>query len=176
MEHEVTLLGPDDPLPEVDRDLTVSEVLVISVDAGEFSHTTAALATPYTKVYPSIGRSIAAHGATRFVARLGDRVAGVMQLSAHWTGFAQVDDIGINHFARQRGIATALLSVAKARAVAQRLIGLRVETQNTNVPACKLYHAAGFRLAGADAMLYRGTAAVAHEIALFWYWLPHASL
>ncbi|MFO1396516.1 MAG: GNAT family N-acetyltransferase [Burkholderiales bacterium] len=173
MEHKVTLVFPDDPLPEVDRDLTVGEVLVVSAHAGEFNFTTTTLATPYTKVYPSIGRPISATEPARFVARLGDRIAGAMQLSAHWTGFAQVDDIAVNRSARRKGVAANLLSVAKAWAIAQRLVGVRVETQNTNVPACKLYHASGFSLAGADAMLYRGTAAIADEIALFWYWLPH---
>jgi ribosomal protein S18 acetylase RimI-like enzyme len=163
-------------MPEVERDLVVGEVLVVTVEAGKFRLATKTLASPYTKTYPPPNQSSGGDASRVFVAYLDGREAGVLQVSAHWTGFAQVDDLAVNHFARHKGAATALLSAAKTWATAQRLIGLRVETQNTNVPACRLYQACGFRLAGVDFMLYVGAADVAHEVALFWYWQPHTAV
>jgi len=48
--------------------------------------------------------------------------------------------------------------------------GVRLETQSTNVPACRLYQRHGFVLGGADRLVYRADPALAHEVALYWYW------
>lgn len=157
-------------MPEIDRDFVVSEALAVTMQGGSFGFTVTPLASPYTKSYQAAPSSAPGNSPTVFAAYLSGQPAGVLQLSVHWTGFALVEELAINHFARRQGAASALLSAAKAWAVAHGLLGLRVETQNTNVPACKLYQACGFLLAGVDAMLYKGATHAAHEVALFWYW------
>ena len=67
-------------------------------------------------------------------------------------------------------MATALLDFAKAWARQSGLAGVRLETQSTNVPACRLYQRHGFVLGGADRLVYRADPALAHEVALYWYW------
>jgi len=49
------------------------------------------------------------------------------------------------------------------------LAWIRAETQNNNLPACKLYESCGFHLGGFDRDLYRGLDGGTSEVALFWY-------
>jgi streptothricin acetyltransferase len=51
-----------------------------------------------------------------------------------------------------------------------------LETQNINVPACRLYASCRFVLCGFDACLYHGVMPGTREIALYWYLLFSASL
>ena len=48
--------------------------------------------------------------------------------------------------------------------------GLKLETQNVNVPACLFYRNYGFTLGGYDRYLYNALAEK-DEIALFWYYM-----
>lgn len=108
-----------------------------------------------------------------FIARLGDRAAGAIALSAAWNGYARIDNILVDAGLRRSGVATALLHHATDWCRARRLPGLMLETQSNNVAACKLYERFGFRLGGFDLHLYGALAAPA-EIALFWYWHAEA--
>ena len=47
--------------------------------------------------------------------------------------------------------------------------GFMLETQDVNVPACRLYEKAGFILGGVDKKLYGATKKYSHETALYWY-------
>ena len=58
---------------------------------------------------------------------------------------------------------------AVAWAIERGLPGIRLETQDNNVPACRFYEAYGFHLGGFDCDLYRGLDGETKEIALFWY-------
>jgi RimJ/RimL family protein N-acetyltransferase len=44
-----------------------------------------------------------------------------------------------------------------------------LETQDNNVPACRLYARCGFQLRGFDTHLYKGDDPSTDEIALYWY-------
>jgi len=44
-----------------------------------------------------------------------------------------------------------------------------LETQDTNAPDCRFYHAYGFRIGGYDRYLYAGTPYAA-DTAVFWYY------
>ena len=48
---------------------------------------------------------------------------------------------------------------------------LKIETQNNNVAACRLYESCGFQLGGFDRYLYQATMPGTGEIALYWYLL-----
>lgn len=160
------------PLPPIDRDFAVAEVVDVEFSSGRFHCRYRRLASPYAKSYPE--PAVPPEGAALLIARIGGGLAGSLLLSPSWTGFADIADIAVNRSARHQGVARALIDEAKRWAVGRRLLGLRAETQNTNAPACRLYSACGFQLGGIDAMLYLGSPPVAGEQALFWYWRPQA--
>ena len=48
--------------------------------------------------------------------------------------------------------------------------GLMLETQDLNLAACRFYVKTGFRIGGADTLLYEGLGTeLAEERAIFWY-------
>jgi len=62
------------------------------------------------------------------------------------SGCALLWDIRVAPEARRQSIGTALLEAVERRAGERGARSLRVETQDVNVPACRFYHAHGFRL------------------------------
>jgi streptothricin acetyltransferase len=101
----------------------------------------------------------------------GTGVLGYVLVSRDWTGFALIDDLAVDRASRGLGIGRALLFGARDWARAAGLAGLRLETQSTNLPACRFYARQGLRLGGADRLLYAALPGLAHETALFWYQL-----
>jgi GNAT superfamily N-acetyltransferase len=170
MPIEVASLQNGHLAPLIDRDFTVDRVLEVHFTAGTFTFSVKSLPAPYSKTYPPFSEASSAGSLSTLVAKLEDRVAGIVQLSGHWSGFGQVEDLVVSRLARRKGVATALLESAKQWSLSQRLIGLRVESQDTNVPACLLYAHSGFQLSGVDTALYEGSVEFAQETALFWYW------
>jgi len=74
-------------------------------------------------------------------------------------------DIRVAPYARRQGIGTALLEAVERHAAERGAHSLRVETQDVNVPACRFYHAHGFRLERAIPGAY---AALHNEVQLLW--------
>ena len=103
------------------------------------------------------------------MAFLDGSLAGRIVLSEGWNRYAWVEDIAVDAGHRRAGVGRALMDRAIAWAVERGLPGIRLETQNNNVPACKFYESCGFRLGGFDRDLYRGLDEATTEIALFWY-------
>ena len=126
---------------------------------------------PYVKRYEK--GDLTAHpdaaGTWVFVAFLDGSLAGRIVLSEGWNRYAWVEDIAVDAGHRRAGVGRALMDRAIAWAVERGLPGIRLETQNNNVPACKFYESCGFRLGGFDRDLYRGLDEATTEIALFWY-------
>ena len=100
---------------------------------------------------------------------LGERAVGHVVVSRHWNNLAYVDELAVDALARGQGVAKALLDVVRFWAVKQGLPGIMLETQNNNLPACRLYERCGFRLGGIDYLRYQAIDAASHETALFWY-------
>lgn len=107
--------------------------------------------------------------AAAFVARLDGQVIGRVLLSRTWNSYAAIDDISVSSRARRCGAGSALLRQALDWARGRGLAGAMLETQDSNVAACRLYHRHGFVLGGFDRFLYANEPDVAHETALFWY-------
>jgi ribosomal protein S18 acetylase RimI-like enzyme len=75
-------------------------------------------------------------------------------------------DIRVAPAARNRGVGTLLLSAAESWARDHGARVLKVETQNTNVPACRFYASHGFILR----TIHRGAyAELPREAQLLWY-------
>lgn len=75
-------------------------------------------------------------------------------------------DIRVAPAARNHGIGTALLAAAEAWARTRGSRMLKVETQNTNVPACRFYASRGFKLESVNRGAYPD---LPDEIQLCWY-------
>jgi ribosomal protein S18 acetylase RimI-like enzyme len=69
-------------------------------------------------------------------------------------------------YRRGRGVGTALFQAAAGWARARGAIGMRIETQTINVPACRFYAAQGCTLSAVDADAYPE---LPDEIQLIWY-------
>ncbi|WP_275553567.1 GNAT family N-acetyltransferase [Mixta sp. Marseille-Q2659] len=104
-----------------------------------------------------------------FAARVNEQPAGYLAVSRNWNGLALVEDIAVDSAFRRSGCGCALLQRAIDWAREQQLVGVTLETQNTNVAACLLYEKMGFELGGIDRHLYRALHAHPAETALFWY-------
>lgn len=100
---------------------------------------------------------------------------GRIVLRRNWNRNAFVEDIAVRRAARGRGVGSALLARAGDWAREQGLHGLMLETQDTNLLACRFYQKNGFQLGGVDGCLYRNfEEPYRSETALFWY-LPFRS-
>ena len=77
-------------------------------------------------------------------------------------------DIRVDPAARGRGVGAALLQHAAGWARDRGARQLKIETQNTNVRACRFYAAQGCRLRAIDTEAYSREPAVAHEAMLIW--------
>jgi GNAT superfamily N-acetyltransferase len=93
----------------------------------------------------------------------GERVGGVI-VAAHTAGvemlegrsdLAVVWDLRVAPAHRRHSIAASLLAAAQTWASTASCIELKVETQNTNPAACKLYLSNGFILSAAQHHAYR---------------------
>jgi len=132
--------------------------------------------TPYQKHYgidPGEFRAYLQPGASGaiFVAWLDEQPVGHVVVSAHWNNYAHVDELAVDASARRRGVARALLDVARFWALKRNLPGIMLETQNNNRGACLLYEDYGFQLGGIDNLRYRAIDATSRETAIFWYLL-----
>jgi GNAT superfamily N-acetyltransferase len=156
-----------DGLPALERRFRVERRLRLTMRDVALAYE-ATPVEPFDKRYPepSLG------GCTTFAATIEGQVAGRIDLSRHWTGFASIEDLVVAPADRGKGVGYALVRRAQQWAVAAGLVGLRTETQDVSVTACSLYARCDFRLSGFDADLYGATADSAGEIALFWYWRP----
>ena len=152
--------------------LPVESELVLNLSGGKLEYEVVAVA-PYEKVYPrSEPECESTTPGVSFFAYSGSEVVGQIALCRNWNDFAYVNHLVVESAFRRSGIGCALVLHAIEWSQAERLAGVMLETQNTNVAACKLYERCGFRLRGFDQDLYRGREPDTREIALFWYWHP----
>ncbi|QWP76364.1 GNAT family N-acetyltransferase [Lysobacter sp. K5869] len=121
--------------------------------------------------YLQRARGNTAPDAAAFVARIDGRVVGRLLMSRTWNGFAYIEDIAIDRDVRRRGAGSALMRQALAWAREHGYPGIMLETQDTNVLACRLYLRHGFVLGGCDRFHYANEEEpeLAQETALFWY-------
>lgn len=139
---------------------------------------TAAYPKRYTRDDESEAEQSASAGADSlpesdaYVAHWQGELAGLIELSVAWNGYARVDNLVVDTPFRRRGIARALLEQAFHWCRERGAPGVMLETQNNNVAACRLYARNGFQLGGFDREFYRGLDPHTREIALFWYWRP----
>ncbi len=106
-------------------------------------------------------------GQTVGATTVASRTPSVYMLD-HRDDLAVLWDLRVHPEHRGRGVGRALFTHAVTWSRAQRLKQLKIETHNTNVPACRFYAAMGCHLGAINRHFYREPQ-YAHEVALFWY-------
>jgi ribosomal protein S18 acetylase RimI-like enzyme len=108
-------------------------------------------------------------------ARSGDRRVGGAVIIAHSPDVEMLEgrddlallwDIRVAPPARRRRVGTALLAAGELLARTRGARVLKVETQNTNVPACRFYASHGFALGAVHRGVYPE---LPREIQFLWY-------
>ena len=79
-------------------------------------------------------------------------------------------DLRVQPDLRGNGIGTKLFIHAAEWARQRKCKYLKIETQNTNVPACRFYARLGARLGGVDRHGYAGCPSIENEVMLLWYY------
>lgn len=102
-------------------------------------------------------------------AEVAGRPIGYITASKCWTGFAIIDDLEVDAMHRGIGVGWKLMDAAVEWSGSIGVPGIRLETQSTNVTACRFYERYGFVLGGHDRYLYQALHPGTREVALYWY-------
>ena len=94
---------------------------------------------------------------------------GQIRLRKNWNKYAYIEDIAVAKNHRKDGIGAKLISKAIDWAKSKNLCGLMLETQDTNLLACRFYNKLGFQIGAVDTMLYANIDNISGERAVFWY-------
>jgi GNAT superfamily N-acetyltransferase len=161
----------------------IFDVAVRDGGLGGFALAERRLAAPYVKDYDAVESEHPAQWARRFdvsnwgllaAHSAGGRVGGAVvafdtpgvnmlegrkDLSVLW-------DIRVAPEARGRGVGAALFRAAERWAAARGCRQLKIETQNTNAPACRFYARQGCELGVINRFAYPE---LPHEVQLLWY-------
>lgn len=145
----------------------VEEKAKIRYVGGQWSWKTEKYPVPWRKTYPLESASDEMER-TVYLCRDGIHPAGQITLCMWWNHFACVDRLDVAEKYRRKGVATLLLQKAREWAREQGARGLFLETQDTNVPAMRLYEKNGMKICGIDTMMYY-TSPHRGETAIFYY-------
>ena len=163
-------------IQDVNKTDTTHEInsrIVPSIENGVFSYTIEEIYPSYQKTYEEddIDYSVYINNTdkTIFLAYVDGIPVGQIVLRRNWNSFAYIEDIRVGNDFRRRGTGIRLIHKAEEWARNGGMPGIMLETQDVNVPACKLYEKTGFTLGGVDKKLYGVIEKYSHETALFWY-------
>ena len=162
---------------------SVFDCAVVEEGLGGIVLSERVLATPYVKDYDAIEGEGPTRWARRFdlsrwrvfLARADDELLGgavvafdtpAVEMLEGRDDLAVLWDIRVGTPHRGRGIGTALFDSASRWALGRGARVLKIETQNTNVPACRFYAARGCVLGSIDRFAYPS---LPHEAQLLWY-------
>jgi streptothricin acetyltransferase len=159
-------------LDQLDSKSTVTSKLVLHLEDESLTYSIVSV-PPYEKEIQTssvdANSFIESEKKIIFFARVDGKFAGLIKLVSWWNEFAYVDELVVNPEFRRLGVGRALMDRAIEWSRARGFPGIMLETQNDNVPACKLYESCAFILSGFDQNLYRATVPDRNPIALYWY-------
>lgn len=141
---------------------------------GQWSWEEELFSQPYIKAYENDSEEFFSEHMDRqdkavYLAYAAEECVGRLVLRQDWNGYAFLEDICVAQSARGQGVGTALIQKAREWAESRKLSGLALETQDTNLLACRFYRSKDFQIGGVNTLFYRNF----HnpEIAVFWYLL-----
>ena len=94
-----------------------------------------------------------------------ERIGGAVVIPDASTATAVLWDIRVHPAFRTRGVGRALLAFAESAARAHGQCRMQIETQDINLPACRLYAAAGYVLTAINPLAYPD---LPDEVQLIW--------
>ncbi len=89
-----------------------------------------------------------------FLAMLNDECVGSIRVCKRWNGNAFIDDLAIDRAHRGHGVGSMLMDAAVQWGKEKGLDGVSLETQDSNLLACRFYLKYGFKLGGIDSKVY----------------------
>jgi streptothricin acetyltransferase len=156
---------------QFNRNSIVNSKLVLQVENNQLSYSIV-LVEPYEKILSvdteDYNTFIDNPQKVIFFADISGTPVGQIKMIPWWNKFAYVEELVVDTGFRGKGVGRALMMRAIEWAKEQHFPGITLETQDNNVPACKLYETCSFVLAGFDLCAYKNFAN-ASEIALYWY-------
>jgi streptothricin acetyltransferase len=146
---------------------------VLDIAATGFSDTLHFIpVTPYEKHYPpeiiEVSKYINSDNGVVFFAYVDGILAGQIIIKRNWNQHALIEDIAVDKSFQRMSVGKTLMHRSFEWAKQHGFPALMLETQNINAPACRFYHACGFKIGGWDRFLYYGLPE-SSEVALFWY-------
>ncbi|MFC2014570.1 GNAT family N-acetyltransferase [Chloroflexota bacterium] len=158
----------------MDNAFKVKSRIIPHIKDGIFGYTINEVPGFYTKSYPDdefdYSTYIGNPDRAAFLAYVNDKATGQITLRRNWNTFAWIEDIRVGSKYRRMDIGTRLMEAAVGWTKKTDMLGIMLETQDTNVPACLFYQKFGFTLGGVDKMLYGGPKHSV-ETALLWYFV-----
>lgn len=150
---------------------------------GRFAFAERCLKVPYERNYDALTGEGPLQWASRFdlsqwalfIARYANRITGGATVAFDTPGVTMLEgrrdlavlwDIRVALDARRQGVGSALFQNVEAWARVQGCRQLKVETQNTNVQACRFYEQQGCRLRAINRGAYPE---LPEELQLLWY-------
>ena len=153
------------------RNSTVSSKLVLHVENNKLTYSIVPV-EPYEKTLSidveDYSTFINNSQKVIFFADVDGKPVGQIKVVPWWNKFAYIEELAVDTEFRGKGVGSALMRRAIEWARTQHFPGIMLETQDNNVPACKLYEKYGFVLGGFDQYAYKNFDQ-ADEIALYWY-------
>ncbi|HHU1537244.1 TPA: streptothricin N-acetyltransferase Sat2 [Escherichia coli] len=156
---------------DAENHFIVREVFDVHLSDQGFELSTRSV-SPYRKDYISDDDSD--EDSACYGAFIDQELVGKIELNSTWNDLASIEHIVVSHTHRGKGVAHSLIEFAKKWALRRQLLGIRLETQTNNVPACNLYAKCGFTLGGIDLFTYKTRPQVSNETAMYWYWFSGA--
>jgi GNAT superfamily N-acetyltransferase len=102
------------------------------------------------------------------IARNTPASGGGLIMLENRTDLAVLWDLRVHPNHQHQGLATALFQTAVQWARSKACRKLKIETQDTNIPACRFYAKMGCTLSKIDPQAYADHPQVAHETMLIW--------
>lgn len=87
----------------------------------------------------------------------GDRCIGLAILQEAWFRYMYLYDLKVNGAYRGRGVARALIDMARDISLKRGYDGIYTQGQDNNLNACLFYLKSGFRIGGLNTDVYKGT-------------------
>jgi streptothricin acetyltransferase len=118
-----------------------------------------------------LGERLARGQGLYLAAEAAGQLVGFLDLELEtWRPTASLQWVAIDRSWRGQGLGRTLIERAITWTKQRGLRALVLETQNTNIDACRFYQRLGFRLSGVQDLFYFDER-VAEECALFWVYL-----
>lgn len=145
-------------LPRPQQPFDIIGRLVPTYDGTEWKTAEQLINTKKEKTYPDDSFNsleyIENPEQSAFLAMLNDECVGSIRVCKRWNGNAFIDDLAIDCAHRGHGVGSMLMDAAVQWGKEKGLVGVSLETQDSNLIACRFYLKYGFKLGGIDTKVY----------------------